>query len=196
MWDCTPQLLPGGRAQRFAPRRDGSPVPYRDVLRYWQEDGAFRSFFISLLANAHFPAFRWETPPVTTSTAPREFEFVLLDAPALDREPDTRAFSEQFRSAAKDRHAIAFPNLGNDAILVVPCPSGPAPAYVHLAAFVRQAPQPQVHELWRVVGEAMETHISSKPLWLSTAGMGVSWLHVRLDSKAKYYGFAPYRDAG
>ena len=30
------------------------------------------------------------------------------------------------------------------------------------------------------------------PTWLSTAGMGVSWLHVRLDSQPKYYGFAAY----
>ena len=196
MWDCTPQLLHGGRAQRFAPRRRGLPVPYRDVLRYWREDETFRSFFVSLLANASFSAFRWETPPVTTTTAAREFEFVLLDAPGLDRAPDTRAFGEQFRSAGKDRRAIAFPNLGNDALLVVPCPSGPTAAYVHLAAFVRQAPEVQVHDLWRVVGEAMETRLGAEPTWLSTAGMGVSWLHVRLDSRPKYYGYAPYREAG
>jgi hypothetical protein len=30
-------------------------------------------------------------------------------------------------------------------------------------------------------------------LWLSTAGMGVSWLHVRLDSSLKYYGYKPFK---
>jgi hypothetical protein len=165
-------------------------------LRYWREDEAFRSFFVSLLVNASFPAFRWETPPITTSTAAREFEFVLLDAPGLARAPDSQAFAKQFRSAKSDRLAIAFPNLGSDAVLVVPCPSGPAAAYVHLAAFVRQAPEAQVHDLWRVVGEAMEARLGTDPIWLSTAGMGVSWLHVRLDSRPKYYGFAPYREVG
>jgi hypothetical protein len=196
MWDCTPEFLDGGRTQRFAPRRHGLPVPYRDVLRYWRDDETFRSFFISLLGSAPFAAYRWETPPVSMSTAAREFEFVLLDAPCLDRTPDTEAFAEQFRLAPRDRQAIAFANLGNDAVLVVPCPSGPASAYVHLAAFVRQAPQVQAHDFWRVVGEAMEARLSADPTWLSTAGMGISWLHVRLDSRPKYYGYAPYREAG
>lgn len=195
MWECIPQLLHGGRVQRYAPRRDGSPVQYRDVLRYWRDDEAFRSFFVSLLATASFPAYRWETPPVTTSTAAREFEFVLLDAPGLDRAPDPQAFAEQFRSAGGNQRAVAFPNLGNDAVLVVPCPSGPAAAYVHLSAFVRHAPKAQVHDLWRVVAAAMEARLGTAATWLSTAGMGVSWLHVRLDSRPKYYGFAPYREA-
>jgi hypothetical protein len=30
--------------------------------------------------------------------------------------------------------------------------------------------------------------------WLSTAGMGVPWLHVRLDDRPKDYGHRPYRN--
>ena len=47
--------------------------------------------------------------------------------------------------------------------------------------------------LWQVVGEAMERRLGTEPVWLSTAGAGVSWLHVRLDDRPKYYGHAPYR---
>ena len=62
------------------------------------------------------------------------------------------------RAADADRRVVTFPNLGNDAVLVVPCPSAGVAdaAYVHLAAFVRHAPAAQVHELWRAVGAAME----------------------------------------
>jgi hypothetical protein len=194
MWDHTVQSLQGGRAIRYALRRDGSPTRYRDVLRGWREDEAFRSYFISLLADASFAGYRWETPPITSATADRDFEFVLLDAPGIDRAPDEGAFAEQFSAAGAGRRVVAFPNLGNDAVLVVPCPMGPPAAYVHLASFVRQAPPEQVHELWGVVGEAMEARLNSKPTWLSTAGMGVSWLHVRLDTRPKYYGFAEYRN--
>ena len=91
-----------------------------------------------------------------------------------------------------ERIAAVFPNLGNDAVLVVPRPSGAAAAWSHLAAFVRNAPAHQVHELWRVIGITMEQQLGTSPIWLSTAGMGVSWLHVRLDSRPKYYGFAEY----
>jgi len=29
--------------------------------------------------------------------------------------------------------------------------------------------------------------------WLSTSGLGIAWLHVRLDERPKYYTHAPYR---
>jgi len=79
--------------------------------------------------------------------------------------------------------------------MVVPCPKGPIAAYGHIGAFVRQAPEPQRHALWELVGAAMQRRLGTKPVWLSTAGAGVSWLHMRLDDRPKYYGYAPYRSA-
>lgn len=60
---------------------------------------------------------------------------------------------------------------------------------------MRQAPEPQKHALWQRVGAAMQRRLSAKPVWLSTAGAGVPWLHVRLDDRPKYYGHAPYRES-
>ncbi len=39
----------------------------------------------------------------------------------------------------------------------------------------------------------MTQRIGAMPVWLSTAGAGVSWLHVRLDTRPKYYHHGPYR---
>jgi hypothetical protein len=89
---------------------------------------------------------------------------------------------------------LSFPNLGNDAILVVPRPAAPPSAYGHIAAFVRQAPESQKHALWALVGKLMQEHLGSTPVWLSTAGAGVAWLHVRLGRRPKYYGYGPYRE--
>jgi hypothetical protein len=193
MWDFTSQLLQDGRVERFMPTRGGLRVSYKDVLRLWQDDGSFRTFFISILSTAGFSGYRWETPPVTKATVDRQFEFVLLDAPGLDRAPDERAFAGQFGLAGKNQGVVSFPNLGNDAVLVVPCACGPLANHVHLAAFMRNASDEQKHELWRVVGKTMEDRLGRNPVWLSTAGMGVAWLHVRLDSTPKYYGFSQYR---
>src|SRR5690349_25015855 len=89
-----------GRLLRVAIDRDLSPVSYAEVLRRWQQDADFRSRFIALLADAPFGAFRWETPPITTATANRPFEFVLLDSPGLVRNPDADAFAEHFGGAS------------------------------------------------------------------------------------------------
>ncbi len=194
MWSTRSEQLTGGRGMKIAIDLDDSPVAYAEVLRRWQLDADLRSLFIGLLADAPFSAFRWETPALTTATANRPFEFVLLDSPGLATTPDVDAFAEHFHSAT-EREVVEFSNLGKDAILVVPCPLGPLSAYGHLGAFVRQAPEPQKHALWAAVGAAMQRRLGAKPVWLSTAGAGVSWLHVRLDDRPKYYGYAPFRTA-
>jgi len=48
--------------------------------------------------------------------------------------------------------------------------------------------------IWRAVVETAETWLGrGDRLWISTAGLGVTWLHVRIDSSPKYYTHAPYR---
>jgi hypothetical protein len=164
-------------------------------LRRWQVDSVFREFFITLLADAPYSAFRWETPPITAASAVRPFEFVILGSPELEGQPAPDAFAEHFGRSAGSEDVVSFPNLNNDAILVVPCPLGPLSAYGHLGAFVRDAPDAQKHSLWKLVGELMERQLGPRPVWLSTAGAGVPWLHVRLDQRPKYYGHAQYRES-
>lgn len=194
MW--TTQISDIGRpgTLRFVLRRGSDAASYSEVVEAWQTSTEFRSWFNELLASLSFTAFRWETPPVSALTASRPFEFVVLDSPDLARRPDPDAFVEHFQSQPHS-DVLVFPNLGGDAIMVVPRPVAPASAYGHLAAFVREAPGRQQDAFWQAVGDAMVRRISTKPVWLSTAGAGVSWLHVRLDDRPKYYGFARYRSA-
>jgi hypothetical protein len=193
MWSTRSEQLAHGRV--ISVDLKNRPITFSDVLRRWQDDPVFRAFFIALLADAPFSAFRWETPPITTASAVRPFEFVLLDSPDLASHPDPDAFAEHFGDPAGSNAVVSFPNLNNDAILVVPCPLGPLSAYGHIAAFVREAPDAQKHPLWRLIGELMQRRLGTRPVWLSTAGAGVPWLHVRLDQKPKYYGHAPHRES-
>ena len=140
MWTSRNEELAGGRVIRTAIDLGGTPVSYAEVLTLWKQDADFRSFFIALLADAPFSAFRWETPSITKATAGRGFEFVLLDSPGLAARADPSAFAEHFR-AAEGAEVTEFANLGKDAVMVVPCPKGPPSAYGHLAAFVREAPR-------------------------------------------------------
>jgi hypothetical protein len=192
MWSSRSEQLAGGRVLAVHVDAGPAPVSFAEALQLWQHDATFRSFFIRLLADSPFSAFRWEMPPITAASTGRPFELVLVDSPGLAPTPDPHAFAQHFRAAPKEG-VVSFPNLGGDAILVVPCPLGQPDAYGHLAAFVRKAPDAQKHALWKCVGKVMEQHLGEAPLWLSTAGAGVSWLHVRLDQTPKYYAYQPYR---
>ena len=190
MWAARSEALHNALGLRFGVMFDSRPATFAEVIRAWQMDAGFRSLFNALLADTPYAAFRWETPAITTDSTSQPFEFVLLDSPGLARRPDTEAFAEHFANAKAG--VVVFRNLGRDAIMVVPSPVAKPAAYGHLAAFVRLAPESQRHSLWQSVGEAMAARIGDKPVWLSTAGAGVSWLHVRLDDRPKYYGYGPY----
>lgn len=194
MWTFHHEKLHAGSALKVAISQNSSPISYLQTLQLWQDDKNFRQFFVQLLSDAPFPAFRWETPSITSATADRSFEFVLLDTPGLAQHPDENAFAQHFRTAGENE-VIEFPNLGKDAILIVPRPKSLPSNYGHLASFLRGAPDSQKHALWQLVGQAMTRRLNAnrKPVWLSTAGAGVSWLHVRLDDQPKYYAHAPYR---
>ncbi len=189
MWTPRREKLVNARGMRFAIDLDSRPATFADVVRGWQADAAFRTLFNGLLADAPFTAFRWETPALTTATLSKPFEFVVLESPGLARCPDPHAFAEHFNDAGE---IAVFTNLSKDAILIVPHPVAEASVYGHLAAFARLAPVSQVQSLWSEVGATLRHRVGEKPVWLNTAGAGVSWLHVRLDDRPKYYGYQPY----
>jgi len=172
------------------------PLLWSDVIHRWQDDDRFRSFFGSLLVNAPFPTYFWEAAPVTRARIDREFEFVLVDAPQLvDVRADEDAFAQHFLSAQAGKSVVEFSNLGGDASLIVPCPLGTPTAYSQISTFARQAPIDQQHQLWKLVGATLEQQLGANPVWLSTSGLGIFWLHIRLDSAPKYYTHQPYRTA-
>jgi hypothetical protein len=191
MWAADTEALPSESTLKVTIRRDGETLRFADALEFWQREQAFRAFLIALLAESPFAAYFWECPPVTDATATRSFEFVLVDSPPLAQlPPDPQAFAGHFRPGEA---TATFWNLGRDAVLVAPSPAAPVAVYPHLAAFSRSAPIAQQHALWRAVGTALARRIGPAPVWLSTSGLGVAWLHVRLDSRPKYYSYHPYR---
>ena len=144
------------------------------------------------MKTAAFTAFRWETPPLSSSDLEQPFECLLHDSPDLDVRADPTDFETYFQD---DKEVVSFKNLGGDALLVVPCPCSTSANYSHIGAFHRSAPKPQQHTYWIAVAQAVKARINSQPLWLSTAGGGVDWLHMRLDERPKYYRHLPWREA-
>lgn len=192
-WTCIPEVIQRNRITRYVPLRGGSTITFADALNYLRDDEAFRTFLCNLLVASPWTAYRWETPPVSSASISRQFEFVLVVDPGLVRPPTAEVFGEHFKRAPPQASVVTFDSLGKDAVLIVPCPLVAADTYVHLASFVRHAPKGQIQELWKRVALEMPSRLGSKPVWLSTAGMGVAWLHVRIDQRPKYYSYNTYR---
>ncbi len=192
MFDAITENIERNRVTKYQLMFDSAPATYLNVLELWSSDPAFRSYFTTLLADSPFPAYRWETPALTHTSATKPFEFVLLNAPGfVSRKTDTTTYNNYFSDA--DHGIVAFANLRGDATLVVPSPRTKKDAYGHLAAFIRHAPASQLDSFWQVIGNTVTSKLSDTPIWLSTAGGGIAYLHVRLDSRPKYYGYSPYK---
>lgn len=184
---------------RFEPLSAGAqrmhletPATVQAVLHALRDDDAFREAWNDALAAVEFQAFRWETPRLTTASLDDPFEAVVVDDPGLQRRQQASAFAEHFE-ADPTADVVVMPNLRGDATLIVPAPAVERTCYCHLASFVRGAPAGQRAALWRRTAEATLARVGERPVWLSTAGGGVPWLHVRLDNRPKYYAHAAYR---
>lgn len=173
----------------------GTSVSRAEFVRLLQTESTFRLFLSQQLSDTPMPAFCFETPPFSPETLDRPFEFVAVLSPALlSSSADWRAFSQPFAQAPPGALATTFDSLGRDAKLIAPLSPNGTPPYGHLAEFLRNAPDAAKDELWRQVGDALGAVSQSRVTWLSTAGLGVSWLHVRLDSRPKYFRWAPWRE--
>jgi len=88
-----------------------------------------------------------------------------------------------------------FDNLGGDSQLVVPSPIDEQSDYSNLARFFEQAGNAQHIALWQALGSSAEKrlHDLQQPIWISVAGGGINWLHLRIDPRAKYYRYRAYR---
>lgn len=177
--------------------RRGEPATFGAVIEGWRRDPELREVFTAGLRDVSYEAYCWETPPLSRATLDVAFECVFVESTALARaRPTPEPFRERFTDERSGIDVVSFESLGRDALLVVPCPRAELAAYTHLAAFVRHAPIGQAHALWRVLADAIDARLTTSPLWLSTAGLGVHWLHVRLDSRPKYYRHRAYTEQG
>ena len=226
-----------------------------------------------IIATSPYEAVFWETPAIASyqQYQTQRFEFVLVHAPELHEmtrnqkhHHDIHAFEKPLSLLEQNHspYAASFPNLGGDAMLIVPkyipneggnknhslvvdsihtatSNSGgsgrvvPYTArYAHLANFVRyhhsllsssSDERQMVYAVWQLVAQTYQEQIRSKfasekkdessllsldqrrvrsstthsqhqqqGLWLSTSGLGVLYLHFRIDTVPKYYSHVPY----
>src|ERR1700728_4551540 len=99
MWSAGRTIIREGWSEKIALFRNGAAAPFADVIAAWRHEAEFRDFFIRQLADAPFPAFFWEMPPIQRDAIARTYEFVLIRSDTLARmPPDAEAFASQFEN--------------------------------------------------------------------------------------------------
>ena len=146
-------------------------VTYRQFLNKIQNEEPFRREFITVLQKSRFSTYFFETPKVTKESLDDKFEFILSAADELKNvNADRDTFQDYFRQC-KDSPVITFPNLGHNAVLVVPCPveeGSKLTQYSSLGPFMRNIDQNQVHQFWIEAARTMLLMVDQKvPLNIS-----------------------------
>lgn len=176
------------------------PISFAKFITLLKTSERFRSQFNDAVASLPYDAFFFECPPIYGNRADKQsFEFVGLPAPSLRHAIAQPSAFPQIKSFVGKVGALTFPNLGGDAVLIVPSLYPADADYAHLALLTRQAPEKQRQVFWSRVADALEKRVLRKPsapVWFSTSGLGIFWTHVRLDSRPKYYTHGEYRDIG
>jgi hypothetical protein len=176
-----------------------APLTYRELFTGLQQSCALPAALTTALRESRFESYYFESPAFAATTLDTPFEFVCVDAPQhVGMAVNPTDFAEYLHIA--EAGVTSFDNLGGDARLVVPLPAEPSALktqwYSQIATFVRNASDAQTQALWKEVGRTALFLVSkghSGPRWLSTAGSSVPWLHIRFDSRPKYYRHMPYR---
>ncbi|CAA6801635.1 MAG: Unknown protein [uncultured Aureispira sp.] len=167
-------------------------LTFEQVILLWKTSKDFRLFYTQMLREVPFAAFFWENQAITNATLQQNYTFVIVGTTAFNgKKPNPKPFQAYFLA---QKEIVCFPNLDKTARLIVPSPNSVKETYTHLGNFIRNAPYRQIDAFWEQIGLEMEQGISEQPLWLSTSGLGVYWLHARLDQRPKYYTHAPYKN--
>ncbi|MCT4630980.1 hypothetical protein [Winogradskyella sp.] len=170
---------------------NGNIMSFSDWISAMLSSDKIIKQFNQTLVNSSFAAFFWEVKPVNKSLLNQPFEFVIVSSKFLESiTANNKPFLKYFKEGGS---VVSFPNLRSDAELIVPKPISTQTEYTHIATFVRTAAHNQILDFWKKVVYVYSAKINEDLKWLSTSGLGVHWLHVRIDSRPKYYQYSDYK---
>jgi hypothetical protein len=98
------------------------------------------------------------------------------------------SFDEYFIKP-KNKYVTSFTNLSGNSVLIVPVPTKKSKHnYTTLKDFIDNAPKVQQKAFWNHVAECIIEMLKVvDKIYVNTHGLGVYYLHVRLDTKPKNY---------
>lgn len=168
-------------------------LSFRDVFELWQNNHSFVQFYQSSLLGFGFAAFCWEHPALTKDCLDENYECTLHVSAMLEQLPVNEMAFKSHISLEAD--AVDFLNLGGDARLVIPTKKSNEEIYNHFGKFLKFDQNQQVQAVFKKIGSTVINELEKySTIWLNTAGLGVIWLHIRMDTTPKYYKTKAYKN--
>jgi len=179
---------------KFRLKKEEQYLSFKNVFELWANDSEFVEFYKTELIKLNYQAFCWEHPALKKEFLEKKYECILQRSKPLEHLPINE---NVFKNYIYEKEQVAdFMNLGKNARLVIPTKKIDKEIYNHMGKFIRLADAEQVNEVFKSIGKIIFEEIETKKLiWLNTAGLGIIWLHIRMDTKPKYYKTKSYKDS-
>jgi hypothetical protein len=185
---------------------DGSFLSWREFIIFLlKNDEDFLKVFRESLNHAteKLEAYFWECIPVSNTTE-KVFEFSVTKSHALkESSQNFGKFKGILEIAFKNFQAVAsFPNPSQDTVLVIPAlekdERNEIKDFKNISEFTKNASFTLQNTFWSsvardIIDELGKDSKSEKTVWVSTHGLGVSYLHVRIANWPKYYSCEEYK---
>ena len=160
---------------------DNNNMKWSEVLEEWKS-GKYLTY-PKKLKNSFF----WETTPIFANKDTVYKQKFIQSKKLNGLKQDYRPFAKQIKDS-NNMYVTSFYNLSGDAMLVVPMPRSDGRSYATLKEFMDNATMIQQKIFWKEVAKQIEKMLKNNDkLWVSTHGLGVSYLHVRICKIPKYY---------
>ena len=155
---------------------------WKQVLQNW-DDGNYPK----LPENINKP-FLWRTSAINKDESTIFKEEFNIDKRLFNKKQDYKLFLNPPSSLLKKKNdnVISTTNISGDTILVIPKPK--EKKFTNLYLFMKNASEIQQKKVWKkVVKEARKLLKNNDNIWISTHGLGINYLHIRISTKPKYY---------
>lgn len=147
----------------------------------------FRNDIINIFMECEHDNVYWEFPPFFLETKQNVAKFAIIKCGNFGK--SNSASFKNFLNNKKDNEIVIFKNLSGDTDLITINSVDPEnPNFCHIMKFMKNSSHKNKHQLLKTIGKEMLKYSNNiDPIYLSTHGHGVPWLHVRISKFRKYY---------
>jgi hypothetical protein len=130
--------------------------------------------------------FFYETSPITKDMK-EKYQALFIECDSLEQIDEDYSSFNQHIEKAEDQNVTSFYNLSKSAYLIIPIPRKNK-QFTTIKDFIDNASERQQKNFWKEVAKSIVMMLEKHDkVWVSTHGLGVPYLHIRIDTNPKYY---------